>query len=522
MQGDIWVESKPGQGSTFAFTARFGIQQGMPSQRRVELMDVSSIRVLVVDDNSTAREITSSILAHFGMQVDQASSGAAALSLIQETGHDNPYNLVIMDWRMPGMDGVETTKQIQSLAGLDEMPTIIMVTAYGREEASQAAGGVGIRAFLTKPVTASTLFDSVMQAMGKASSTDTLSTRDDARSAGAIKALSGARILLVEDNEINQELALELLTMNGLSVQVANHGQEALELLEKEPFDGVLMDCQMPVMDGYQATRKIRSMAKFQDLPVIAMTANAMAGDKEKVIAAGMNDHIAKPINVNKMFNTMAKWISPSGLVSAHVVNSSQNEAGSIEIPAMTSIDTEKGLQTTQGNKALYFKILTRFSESQENFVDSYRSAIDEQDTESATRLAHSLKGVAGNIGARDLFRAAAELETATEKGDSTELPLAQVADCLQLVLDDLRKLNAPVAGKPDDGAALDQEKVNSLLGDLRALLEEDDIDATDVIEEIEMAPASLLDKGLLKDLSRAIGHYDFALALEILDRIDS
>ena len=312
MGGEIWSESDEGVGSTFSFTLSFTKQQGEVTKRRELSNGIRGLRVLVVDDNESARQILSNMLMAMRFRVDVAESGEQALQQMEQIADDEPYRLMLMDWKMPGMDGVATAKAIKNSVSLKNVPTVIMVTAYGREEARQSAKGVGIEQFLTKPVTPSTLFNSIMTALGRDEQyerhrPDPASTEDS-----DIAKLKGARILLVEDNEINLELAKELLSANGMIVEAARDGKEALEMLAKNTFDGVLMDCQMPVMDGYEATKQIRQSARFKDLPILAMTANAMEGDKEKVIEIGMNDHIAKPIDIDEIFHIMAKWITPS------------------------------------------------------------------------------------------------------------------------------------------------------------------------------------------------------------------
>jgi len=314
MGGRIWVDSTPGQGSTFHFHARFGVQAGPQVRRMVQSQDLQGVRVLVVDDNATAREILTTMAKTFGLEVDTARDGAQALRMVEEADRQGrPYDLTLMDWKMPAMDGVETVRQLRE-GQLRKTPTVIMVTAFGREEALTSAGerGVSLPTVLTKPVTPSTLLEAIGEVLGKG---NLVSTRSEERAESheeAMAQLKGARILLVEDNDMNQELAVELLHTAGVTTVVANHGQEALDTLAQDSaFDGVLMDCQMPVMDGYSATRAIRQNPAFKDLPIIAMTANAMAGDREKVLEAGMNDHIAKPLDVGAMFATLAKWIKP-------------------------------------------------------------------------------------------------------------------------------------------------------------------------------------------------------------------
>jgi two-component system sensor histidine kinase/response regulator len=316
MQGRIWVDSVPGKGSTFHFHARFGVQANPLPRRMFHAEELLGVRVLVVDDNASAREILSTMARTFGLEVDVAQDGFDALRMVAAADKKVlPYDLVLMDWKMPVMDGVETVRQLRS-EQLSRVPTVIMVTAFGREEVMSSATerGVPLQTVLTKPVTPSTLLEAIGEVLGKGLE---ITTRQEARADNYLEAmasLKGARVLLVEDNEMNQELAMELLANAGMTVVLANHGREALDILAQDSnFDGVLMDCQMPVMDGYTATREIRKNTLFKDLPIVAMTANAMAGDKEKVLEAGMSDHIAKPLNVGTMFATLAKWIRPAG-----------------------------------------------------------------------------------------------------------------------------------------------------------------------------------------------------------------
>ncbi|HEY5973885.1 MAG TPA: response regulator, partial [Geobacteraceae bacterium] len=305
MQGRIWVESEAGKGSTFHFHARFGLQSEPMPRRMFRADELLGVRVLVVDDNASAREILSAMARNFGLEVDTAQDGQQALNMIVEAEKKQlPYDLVLMDWKMPAMDGVETVQHLQD-EHLNKLPSIIMVTAYGREEALGSAEqrGVQLKTVLTKPVNSSTLLEAIGEVLGKGIDVESRASEKADDHAEVMAQLNGARLLLVEDNDMNQELARELLEQAGISVVIANNGQESLDILAKDAaFDGVLMDCQMPVMDGYTATREIRKNPAFQELPIIAMTANAMTGDREKVIEAGMWDHIAKPLNVTEMY----------------------------------------------------------------------------------------------------------------------------------------------------------------------------------------------------------------------------
>ncbi|MEA3644273.1 MAG: response regulator, partial [Lamprobacter sp.] len=251
-------------GSTFHFTVRLGKQRGIRSQRRLKVDDLEALRVLVVDDNATAREVLQSMLSAFGFQVEQAASGAEAIARLEQVNGGASFDLVLMDWKMPQMDGLDTTRAIQADQLIARSPTVIMVTAYGRDEAQRAAEDLELAGFLTKPVTPSTLLDAILNAMGREAISDSRAADHEEATSEALAKLKGAHLLLVEDNAINQELALELLNTNGMSAAVANNGQEALDLLEQQRFDGVLMDCQMPIMDGYAATRAMRQDPRFR------------------------------------------------------------------------------------------------------------------------------------------------------------------------------------------------------------------------------------------------------------------
>ena len=315
MQGRIWVESQPGKGSTFHFHARFGVQANPQSRRTFREEELRGVKVLVADDNALAREIMATMVKTMGMEPEVAWNGQLALEMVVAAdAQSEPFDLVLMDWRMPVMDGVEAANKLQELT-LGRVPAVIMLTAYGRDEVMGSAEltGVPLKAVLTKPVTPSTLLVAIGEALGKGMDADATGADRADSNTDVMSRLEGRRVLLVEDNDVNQELAMELLTNAGMQVVLARHGQEALDILSRDShFACVLMDCQMPVMDGYTATRELRKNPAFQDLPVVAMTANAMAGDREKVIEAGMWDHIAKPLNVAEMYATIAKWIRPS------------------------------------------------------------------------------------------------------------------------------------------------------------------------------------------------------------------
>lgn len=542
MDGEIWVESELGQGSEFHFTAQFGIQPEAEGVTEFDPHDVEGMRVLVVDDNSSALEISVGILKSFGMQVEAASSGQEAVSKVENAAVSSPYRLVFMDWRMPSMDGIEAANAILKLEGLPEKPDIIIVTAYGREDASQAAKDIPIKSFLTKPVTASTMLDSILTALGKKITKRVSKYGAQDNVATFAKVLAGAKLLLVEDNDMNQELAVELLTKNGLLVEVANNGQEAVKMVQTNEFDGVLMDCQMPIMDGYQATRLLRADERYKSLPIIAMTANAMAGDKDKVLAAGMNDHIAKPINVNEMFATISKWVTPSVSVEFESRESAsdrhtmrQADRRSSSLPVLTGVDIAKGLQTTQGDEALFLRLVKRFREGQAEFIQNFQQELQNGDFKTAERLAHTLKGVAANIGASIIQAKASELERVCYEADEEDLDqirlmLKEVESPLMRLLSEISNYEAESnavdlveADYPEDSDEIveSDSKRRALLGELRSFLEDDDTQASELVVELERL-SNGVDSSLLRKLSGAIASYDFEAALKVMDELEA
>ena len=346
----------------------------------------------------------------------------------------------------------------------------------------------------------------------------------------AISKMHGAHVLLVEDNDVNQELAVDLLNSNGISVSVANNGAEALERLEEEHFDGVLMDCQMPVMDGYEATRRMREDARFASLPVLALTANAMVEEKEKALQAGMNDQITKPIRPTEMFTIMAKWITPSGKGREAAKEPESPEEKGVAIPQIDGLDTERGLVTTQQNRGLYMKLLKKFLNGQRDFEAQFTAALQSSDAGAAERMAHTLKGSAGNIGATAVQSAAAALEQAC-KGQAGE---AEIDKLLREVLQVLEPLLEGLEGVEEGAeetvleAPLDRERLLGLLGELESLAESYDTDALDVLASLKQVEGIAAYEPTLSKLDQLLNSYSFEEAqcaarafIEVLEKGD-
>ncbi|WP_409027464.1 response regulator [Janthinobacterium sp. SUN098] len=530
MEGEIDLVSEAGVGSTFFFTARFGLA-AVPRDNLPQLQhqqQFQGLRVLVVDDNPSAREIFVSMLAALGFEARAVSGGVLAIGAVaQARAEGRPYGLVLMDWKMPGMNGLDTLAGIRAdAAGIDATPACIMVTAFHREALLEAARqrDLPLDGILNKPVSASTLLDQISFVFGgvtgQSRKTQRQSSyRDDER------ALRGAWLLLVEDNEVNQEVAQHILNDAGIRVDIAGNGAIALAKIEENAYDGVLMDCQMPVMDGYQATRKLRQDPRYSNLPVIAMTANAMVGDKEKCLDAGMNDFIAKPIDVAQLFGTLARWIAPAAPQAMTSV-AAQPEA---ELPVIAGLKMTDAMRRVGGNAALMRKLLDRFVETQFDAMQRIVAAIENNQLETAIREAHTLKGLAGNIGAGGLADSAARVEHLLSLGSHDGLPQALAACTLALdelvpkiVLAMQSRGNTVEAG----GAAVahvapvDRAYLEAGLRELSQLLQQDDAQAVKHLDGIGPVLVAAGQAEHARQLKRMLGQYDFEGALAQLGEV--
>ena len=530
MEGEIDLVSEAGVGSTFFFTARFGLA-AVPRDCLPQLQhqqQFQGLRVLVVDDNPSAREIFVSMLTALGFEARAVFGGVLAIGAVaQARAEGRPYGLVLMDWKMPGMNGLDALAGIRAdAAGIDATPACIMVTAFHREALLEAARqrDLPLDGVLNKPVSASTLLDQIAFVFGgvtgQSRKTQRQSSyRDDER------ALRGAWLLLVEDNEVNQEVAQHILNDAGIRVDIASNGAIALAKIEENTYDGVLMDCQMPVMDGYQATRKLRQDPRYSNLPVIAMTANAMVGDKEKCLDAGMNDFIAKPIDVAQLFGTLARWIAPA-TPQAMTAVAAQPEA---ELPVIAGLKMTEAMRRVGGNAALMRKLLDRFVETQFDAMQRIVAAIENNQLETAIREAHTLKGLAGNIGAGGLADSAARVEHLLSLGSHDGLPQA-LAACT-LALDELvPKIVLAMQSRghvaETGGAALahvapvDRARLEAGLRELSQLLQQDDAQAVKHLDGIGPVLVAAGQAEHARQLKRMLGQYDFEGALAQLGEV--
>jgi PAS domain S-box-containing protein len=515
MGGAVGVTSLVGQGSTFWFTARLG--KGVGPQRTLALSgDLQGKRVLVVDDNDNARLVLGGLLGGMSFKVDQVDSGKAAIAAVDRADAQGaPYEIVFLDWQMPGMDGIETARRLMDLP-LSRMPRLMMVTAYGREEVIKGAEECGIEDVLVKPLSASVLFDSVVRVLGGVVDGPRSSGSTRAETVALLAAIKGARVLLVEDNDLNQEVATELLRDVGFVVDVAGNGQIALLKLRAGDYDIVLMDMQMPVMDGVTATREIRKEARFDELPVVAMTANAMQGDRDRCMAAGMNDHVAKPIEPEDLWKALLKWIKPRA--STATAPEQAPATADISLPSgIAGLDSASGLRRVLGKKPLYLSMLRKFVSGQKSAVADIRAALAKNDPGAAERLAHTLKGVAGNIGATDLQQRAQELEAVIRAGQPREALEAQL-DALTTPLDALiTQLEQRLPQEPGrTQVAVEPVQLAAVCTRLAALLADDDAQASGVLDIHADLLASAF-PGHYPLIEESIRSFDFAAALAAL-----
>ncbi|WP_374328657.1 response regulator [Azonexus sp.] len=493
MNGRIWVEdTQPGVGTTICFTVRLPIAQAAQAHQRALVEQagplLQGIRVLVVDDSEASREIMAEMLRFFRLDVSTAASGAAALAALRAAS-SAPYDLVLMDWHMPGMNGDEATQRIHSELALPRQPKILMVTAYGREDVFKRSEQAGVDAFLIKPVSPSTLLDTILTVLGRGRIFGTDGQpHEDGRSPGAPNLatsgqLAGAHLLLVEDNEINREFATELLRGEGIVVDEAENGAVAVSKVRQQDYDAVLMDIQMPVMDGLEAARQIRALPdeKYARLPIIAMTALAMAQDAEQSQAAGMNDHVTKPIAPDRLMAVLGKWIDrslsrPAASPAAVVEAALAVDDLPADLLAQTAFNAREGVRRIGGKVASYRKQLRRFRENYADAVSILRQRLADDGTVAAEAHCHALKGVTGNLGAHALYDRFTAIDDLLKRGVTPAAEqLDEVEMLLQQAMQAIDSLAAPAAPAVAPTAApLPPEVLRSLLDRLANALEYD------------------------------------------------
>ena len=528
MDGEIQVESEPGVGSTFRFTARFGRRPEEITQKFVTPTDIQGLTILVVDDCADSRTIMKKMLESFGFHVEMAGSGEESLKRLEDSKmRENPVDLVMMDWLMPEMNGIEASKIIRTEMNL-HIP-IILMTAFGREAEMLHAEKVEINAFLIKPIYQSTLFDAIMDAFGKKDvKRAKLRKHITTRTSIYKNRLKGVRILVAEDNPTNQEIALAILEGVGSLAEIANNGKEAVEAVRRSHYDAVLMDIQMPVMDGYEATRAIRKDPEFVSLPIIAMTAHAMKGDEEKCREAGMDGYISKPVNQDRLFQVL--WRALKTRIEPSRIQDIEPDGADPEtkelfgyLPAkIPGIDIQKALNNLRLDNDTFKRILKGFLRNNQDTRNKIRDAFDKNDWATLLLLAHNLKGSGANIGAGNLHRTVEALEKACKDKktagvisplvDSVETALNQVLGSIQALVE--TPTIDPLSGKK---SGMDSAQLKPALERLADALELAD---PEKINEHAKAVKGHLDVSNFQNIGKLINNYDYDEALEVLNKI--
>ena len=546
MGGEVGVSSVLGQGSNFWFTACLG-----KSVAHAPALQLSHIgegrRVLVVDDNANARQVLLEQLQGMGFEaqaVNGAEAAFAALQFASDAGRG--FDLVLLDWQMPGLDGIEAGRHIDAL-NLAVVPKKLLITAFGREEVLAQAQDHGFEGVLIKPVNPSLLQDQLALVCGDPAGLNTpVGATDRPLARSPLQAAGGARILLVEDNEFNQQVAREMLEAEGFSVLIAGNGQRALDLLGPgHGVDLVLMDMQMPVMDGLEATRHIRARPELADLPVVAMTANAMPQDRQRCREAGMNDFVAKPIDPPQLWAALTAWLPVKATAASTVLtppnepwtNLSDTEFAWLQ-SAPEGLDTRLGLSRCAGKPDFYLRMLQRFATDYADMADHIMSCLKEGDPQKALRLTHSLKGVAGSVGATAVQVAAQALESdldllssavgVSDHGPAVDDRLTQLGAALGAVITTISPLIAP-AGHAQTAETAAQAVfgapklavAESLVSELSEMLDSGDPGALEFLETHKSAMRSLLGRQF-GAFEAALQQFDFDRACGLLRTIVS
>jgi two-component system, sensor histidine kinase and response regulator len=541
MGGIIWAESTPGVGSSFTFTALF---ESIP-KRQFEVKTIpealQNARVLVVDDCENALEVCACALRELSFDVSTASSAKEGIEILKQADTNNPYMLVFMDWRMPGMDGMDAGRIIKNKIELSHKPNVILITAFGQEDIISQAE-TELDGCLLKPISQSTLYDAVINVV--ANNVARAKTRQTQNAGKIRKSYENLHVLIVDDNRINQDVLIGLLAEVQCKVSVANNGRQAIEVIKHNHIDLVFMDVQMPEMDGYEATGILRSMPQYINLPIIAMTAHAMQGDYEKCLKAGMNDYVSKPVDVQRFFDTLDKWAAvisvcgnqtPTEPWISKIQTSQPTVSGNntilkdlpIELPG---INVKQGLKQLNNNEQLYKKLLAEFKIDHGNSQKIIERALIDNDVKSVKFIAHAIKGVARNLAMGDIGIAAGDLEMTLEQGEEvTKEQIMNLYKSLDVTLRSIETIDdnsseAMENAKIDNREQIPEQDMTSLLENINELARMVDENNFKAVQYLEQITSQLDEKSLpfskLKSVKDSLRHFNYKDASQEIEVI--
>ena len=517
MGGNIWVESDPGKGSRFFFTATFELTAESDPQTESVPATIKNLNVLLVEENPSTRRILAGYLEAFGSRIQLANSAESAFAQYAAAIDETPFDLIIMDVKLPGMDGVSAAKKIKADQGA-QAPPIIVLNASGRKDDLKTVQEAGIEGFLFKPIRQSALYNTMLEIFEK---TGSVADRDPV-ACFTPESFKSFRVLLVEDNPTNRMVSTEILETAGISVDTAANGIEAVASVKKKSYDVVLMDLQMPEMDGIEATRVIRKELNLIHLPVIAMTAHVMSGDKEACIEAGMNGYVPKPIDRRQLFSILQRYTKKSTAVAVEPIESlSKDQIPEIDLPG---IDVAEGVHR-MGSWHRYAKVLTAFVKEQASFAREFMNHIQEKDFESAHRKAHSLKGASGNVSAANLHQTATALEAVCRHGNAQHIAeaLKDVEDAFEQVFNSMGRFenDSDAASATAEPTAIDASEITCLVQRLENSLDESDPVASEsLFKEIATGLSGKDLNSEIERLEQEISGYRFDLAGKTLKHI--
>ncbi|MFC1886111.1 response regulator [Thermodesulfobacteriota bacterium] len=519
MDGDIWVESEPGVGSEFIFTPWFGTDASVEAADYTVPGDIRGARVLLMEPNDVSRGLLDRALRFMSFEVDAIASAEEGLALLQSPPGGIPFQMALLGLGTVDAPGLDIARRICTSDSTVDRPKVAVIAAGDDEALERALEQDLIQAFCVKPVTGSMLFNTVMEAFGKAEFKAARPSGKREEDVDGLAGIRGARLLLVEDNEINQQVAMEILAGVGFVVDIAENGRQAVEKVCKGAYDAVLMDVQMPVMDGYTATKEIRKDERFATLPILAMTASAMVQDREQAEKAGMNGHISKPIIPKELVTELVRRIEPGERAlpqdtdESSIDSAPPCEADDTLPEQAPGINIKAGLAIVGGNQKLYLKLLRKL---RTNYVHTIREIVEARgagDDETAARCSHTIKGVAGNLGATELAMAAGSVEQAIKQGQT------KISDLLETMQEQLDRVFAsidailPVSqAETATGAKLDDRTVTAakkMLNGLTILVNDDLSIAIQKLDELNaLLSGSVYTQDLLH-VSDALNAFD-------------